>query len=217
MGLIKHAVVAASVLAATTTASAGLAIHNYDWYQWDKQYQTENGQRFEHHLSTNTNLIDDGNVITGGTLWVWAMSDFNWASHEKIDSISIDGHVIATSLSRNSPEVSAHRLWLGSHQYRTNTRWLSIRFDLTDTLLNDVFSDSMAQIVVDFSDSVTALSSHYYSKIKLGFDYVAGTNTGTTDTGGPGISPVPLPAAAWLFLTALGGLAGARYRLRKPQ
>lgn len=203
---MKKVILGSVAALAVTAAQAGSVT------LWDKQWHHQTGQHFTHTLSSN--LVNEGNVLSNGTLHLWAKSDFNqW--HEEISTVSIDGTELGTNIDVGSPGVQSYQYWSLNHTFKKNTRLLKTQFSLDDGLLNNIFADGSASVGVDFSDSVHALFCNYFSKVKLTFDYVADTTTNPTGGGEPGIPAVPVPAAAWLFGTALIGFAGARRKLRK--
>ena len=79
---------------------------------------------------------------------------------------------------------------------------------LIEDLSLSILDDSSAMVGVDFSDAVSAGSDFRGVNVTLAFEEGDG---GLTDFPGV-ISPVPLPAAAWLFATGLLGLIGLRRR-----
>ena len=79
---------------------------------------------------------------------------------------------------------------------------------LIEDLSLSILDDSSAMVGVDFSDAVSAGSDFRGVDVTLAFEEGDGS---LTDFPGV-ISPVPLPAAAWLFATGLLGLIGLRRR-----
>ena len=79
---------------------------------------------------------------------------------------------------------------------------------LIEDLSLSILDDSSAMVGVDFSDAVSAGSDFRGVDVTLAFEEDDGS---LTDFPGV-ISPVPLPAAAWLFATGLLGLIGLRRR-----
>lgn len=182
---------------------------------WEKQYQAQDGEAFTFTLTDPDALVANGNVLSGGKLFVNVKSDLNW-KYEYVETVGLDGTVIGENIGKGSnydhttasgPSPSAFQ----STYVSKNTRYYEMEFDLDDSFLNTVLSDSLATVLVDLSSSVDALSCYYFTKVKLEFNATPGGVITDVDD----ISPVPLPAAAWLFGTALLGFAGARHRARK--
>ena len=188
----------------TQAASAGTVTLG-----WDKQWQHQTGQSFTHSLSDAADLVANGNVLSNAHLTVWALSDFHHSS-EYISSVSIDGTVLGSNIDSGHANMTANEKPLHWGKLGYNTRLFKLGFDLDDGLFNGLMGDSMASIIVDFSDSVHALACNYYSKVKLTFDYEPGGTITDVDD----IAAVPLPAAVWLFGTALFGFAGVRFKRR---
>jgi len=158
----------------------------------DIQIQTEDSQNFTFNLAADNYLLGSDAVLT-----VTVQGDFNGASIENI-IINLEGNNYGQF---NYLHSSAYNII--SYPNNSNVfRW-SVDFNLSAALVGNMLSDNVLDVFVDFSDSVHAV-------------------TGFSEGGGAGQAPfaqaslsynaqtVPIPAAAWLFGSALIGLAGIK-------
>jgi len=156
----------------------------------DSQIQTSAGQDFTHILN---GPISDG---TGATLSVTVRGDFysqNFLSNREYFSIAIDNNTLGSQLTFDSP--GAYNVI----QHTKNDREFSFDFLINNALFSSIMSNQEAVVLVDFAQGVTIFSDYdFSSKVSLNYNET--------------VSPVPVPAAIWLFGSAMMGFVGLSRR-----
>jgi len=143
----------------------------------DLQYQTSQGETFTHSLNGPASNGSNG-ILTAhirGDLHDSILS-------ESIANISIDGNILGSNILWNGPNT------YGQVQNSFDDREFYIDFVISAGLLSTIMADHLAIVTVEFSSGMNPFNPNFFSEVSLSYDT---------------LSPVPLPAAAWLFGTAL--------------
>ena len=176
-----------------------------------------NTLQYDSNVLTFSFVLDDPSLNAVSGSFIFATDEFPTQSVTDIMGIFVNGVNYAffpngdlVSNQSGDPNAFFNNNAVGSGNYGIEWNGLTDAFSFTALALGGGQVNTISIAISDTNDTIYD-SALFFSGLKAGFT-TGGGGIGPEEPEEPGV--VPLPAAAWLLLGGLGGLASLRRRKR---